>query len=185
MSEASVTEIWKDVPGYDGRYQVSDQGRVRSVDREVEAANRWGGVNVRRYKGRIIRQRSDGQGRMRVTLGLRGPTPLVHQLVMRAFVGPYPEGCEIAHWDGNASNNRLTNLRYTTRTDNHADKKRHGTQPQGEQSAMAKLIASQVLEIRRRYDAGEGPEKIHKDMALDCNSRHVSRIGLRQRWRHL
>jgi len=106
-------EIWKDVPGYEGRYQVSDLGNVRSVDRYVDCG--YGGR--RRYKGKALHPGARPSGHTTVALGKRNSAS-VHRLVMLAFVGPCPAGHEVLHDDHNPANNALTNLRYGTRSEN-------------------------------------------------------------------
>lgn len=119
-------ENWKPVPGYEGRYEVSDQGRVRSLDRMGRA-----GMHASRiYRGKLLRQSSGDYGRRTVSLHSgteAGRSRTVHALVLEAFVGPRPEGAEACHGDGDASNNHLDNLRWDTHEANEADKKSHGT----------------------------------------------------------
>lgn len=96
-------------------------------------------------------------GYIRVNLRDNGrrKNALVHRLVLEAFVGPSPtEEHESRHLDGNASNNRLSNLRWGTSAENEADKKRHGTSPVGENHPHAKLTDQQVKEIRDMYKSG-------------------------------
>jgi len=116
-----VTE-WKDIPGYEGFYQVSDQGQVKSVERI--------GVNGTFVPERILRPDTANPGRYeRVTL-FGGPSRQrcqVHRLVMLAFIGPCPEGLECCHNDGHPGNNALSNLRYDTKSANARDRRRHGS----------------------------------------------------------
>lgn len=119
------SEQWAPIPGYVGLYEVSDQGRVRSVDRFIEYAN-----GTRRFrKGRPMR--GGTQGRYRTVLlspgGGKVRNHTVHSLVLAAFVGPRPEGMDVCHGDGDCTNNRLDNLRYDTREANVEDMRRHGS----------------------------------------------------------
>ncbi|MCC8103685.1 MAG: HNH endonuclease [Clostridiales bacterium] len=117
-----MAEIWKDIPGYEGEYQVSDMGRVKSLDRKIVQRSRWGTDFERTITGRILRP---GQfcknGHVSVVLKHGGIGKPVHQLVMRAFVGEPPEGMEVRHINGNPKDNRLENLCYGTRTENILD----------------------------------------------------------------
>lgn len=109
-------EQWKDIPGYEGRYQVSDQGRVRSLDRFVRLVAH--GVETKRLaRGKVLRPAPSPSGHLCVSLG-RGSTKQVHALVALAFIGPRPENHEVLHLDHNPANNALTNLRYGTRAEN-------------------------------------------------------------------
>lgn len=117
-------ERWLPIPGYEGYYEVSDLGRVRSVPRIVPHA-----VAPLTIRGRIMCTCKSRGGHLRVTLARGGKTVTrsVHALVLAAFVGPRPEGLEGCHGDGDPSNNRLSNLRWDTTSNNHLDAVRHGT----------------------------------------------------------
>lgn len=145
-----MTEIWKDVPGFEGAYQVSDQGRVRSLDRYVERRAKYC-THKKWQQGRLLplaRSKSHGycQAFLQKEGGRKGM--LVHRIVMAAFIGPAPLDMEVCHNDGDKSNNALANLRYDTRASNHADKRRHGTSRQGEKSHLAKLTQQQAEQVR-------------------------------------
>lgn len=116
-----MAEIWKDIPGFEGLYQVSDQGRVRSVDRKIPAMSRHGTRHLRTYKGKILRPGRLSSGHLSVVLGHGAAGVTIHSLVMLAFVGPCPAGTEICHNDRNPENNHLSNLRYDTRASNLKD----------------------------------------------------------------
>jgi len=118
----STSETWKPVVGYEGSYEVSDQGRVRSLDRFVITR---GGVR-KRTKGKILRTSVMNMGYLQVSLG-RAKKVTVHRLVLEAFVGPAPEGSEACHYpDPDRSNSALSNLRWRTRSDNIRDCIGHG-----------------------------------------------------------
>lgn len=109
-------ELWKDIQGYDGKYQVSTLGRVRSVKRTV--------INSRgrkqSFKETILRPDHAPNGYERVGLYDKGRLKhrRVAKLVYEAFVGPVPEGLEIDHLNGNNTDNRLENLRVCTHKEN-------------------------------------------------------------------
>ena len=116
-------EVWKDIPGYEGKYQASTEGRIRSLDFEVNGICHFTGKSfTRRIKGKILRPgRYCKSGHVSVILGRGTSGKPVHQLVMRTFVGNPPEGEEVLHINGKPDDNRLANLRYGTRTDNILD----------------------------------------------------------------
>jgi hypothetical protein len=117
-------ERWLAVVGWEGLYEVSDLGRVRSLPRRgTVQPNRW-------YGGKILKpQPVNESGHLCVTLCRDGvdTKALVHRLVMAAFAGPCPEGEEVRHLDGDPSDNRLIRLAYGTRTQNNLDAVEHGT----------------------------------------------------------
>lgn len=110
-------EIWKDIPGHEGRYQVSDLGNVRSVDHRVRLVTRQAGETTRRVPGKLLRPGPSRSGHLSVAIG-KGNSRMVHQLVMLAFVGPCPARHEVLHLNHNPADNRLVNLRYGTRSEN-------------------------------------------------------------------
>ena len=117
-------ELWKDIPGYEGRYQASDQGRVRSVERRVRLVAH-GVETTRLARGKVLRPAPSSSGHLLVVLG-RGNTQSVHAAVALAFIGPRPEKTDVAHKDGDPTNNAPKNLRYATRSENNQDKVLHG-----------------------------------------------------------
>jgi hypothetical protein len=114
-----VTERWLPVSDYEGLYEVSDQGRVRSLTHQTPKGIRYG----RRLKVPLR------NGYPRVGLYREGVqvTRMVHDLVTAAFLGPRPEGTEVRHLDGNPQNATRTNLAYGTHGENQFDQVRHGT----------------------------------------------------------
>ena len=118
-------ERWKLVTGYAGIYEVSNHGRVRSVDRTVTRSD----GQVHRYKGNILRTPLNQRGYQVVNLCIHGKCQVrtVHSLVAETFIGPRPEGMEVCHNDGRKTNNHVDNIRYGTSSENKLDNVRHGT----------------------------------------------------------
>ena len=138
-------EEWRPVLDYEGRYEVSDAGRVRSL------------LTIRGQTGRDLSMASLKHGYQGVGLCKNGTrrSALVHRLVLGAFVGRCPNGCEGSHLDGNPGNNSIGNLRWETKAENEQRKIRHRSTKHGELSPLAKLTNEDVLEMRRRRTAGE------------------------------
>lgn len=117
-------EQWRPVVGFEGSYEVSNHGRVRSLPRYVNSK-----YCQRRIPGKILTPFAKTYGHLAVHLsaGKRRVNRHIHRLVMEAFVGPCPDGMECCHNNGDASDNRLTNLRWDTSASNTADVTAHGT----------------------------------------------------------
>lgn len=120
-------EIWKPIAGYEGIYEVSNMGRVRSVDRVVTAKDPWGNTTDFHRKGIIMKPGPHPCGYKLVRLGKDQKSHTVHKLVAENFIGPRPEGMQIRHLDGSRNNNRADNLAYGSAIDNANDSKAHGT----------------------------------------------------------
>lgn len=146
-------ETWKSVIGYEGLYEVSSQGQVRSIDRTVP----HGRSGTLTLKGRIRTQYTDDAGRKSVNLSKarKTRTHRVHNLVALAFIGPVPDSMEVCHGNGDAGDNRPENLRYDTSTENAADRERHGTWNIGTRNGQAVLTETDVRAIRGRIRLGE------------------------------
>lgn len=140
-------ERWMPVTGFEGRYEVSDLGRVRSLILNTRHGERP------RAAPKILRAGPTGNGYRQVVLCRPGKKQarLLHCVVLEAFVGPAPEGTEAAHDDGVRTNCRLSNLGWKTHRENVADKVRHGTRQVGERGSNAVLTREQVIHIRRSY----------------------------------
>jgi hypothetical protein len=177
-----VIEEWRAIPGFEGAYEVSDLGNVRSVDRWVTFVRRGRQVSLF-YKSQTLARAPHPGGYVLVHLykDQVRKALTVHKAVMAAFVGPRPAGLEILHGDDDKANCRLDNLKYGTRAQNIAEAVERGTTARGERSAQAKLTATEVLEIRRR--AGEPQE--HLAQEFGCTFSNISAIQLRKSWRHV
>lgn len=149
VPDAGEPERWLPVGGYEGLYEVSDLGRVRSFH-----AGRGKGK-----RGGLLRPAPTGvYAHLCVVLcqGGESHTRLVHHLVLEAFVGPRPDGMEALHGPGGALDNRLVNLSWGTKSENQGrDRVRDGTSNRGERQWQSKLTEADVIECRRRYAAGE------------------------------
>jgi hypothetical protein len=122
-----MTEIWRDVVGFEDAYQVSNMGRVKSKSRVVVmSASHKSAAHLSRRKGRMLKPGKASNGYFTVALG-RGNSRTIHSLVAEAFIGPCPDGHEVLHIDGTRTNNCADNLRYGTRRENIMDAVRHGS----------------------------------------------------------
>ncbi|MFC5353516.1 NUMOD4 domain-containing protein [Azospirillum himalayense] len=176
-------EIWRDVVGHAGFYQVSSLGRVRSVARMVRVSAGRGCAYDRPVRERILRS-TVSHGYPSVTLW-RGHVPRVervHCLVLEAFVGPRPDGFYGCHRDDVRTNNSLENLYWGSPTENCADKIALGNQPRGSRIPWSKLSEQDVASIRAlRGKASQ--EAIGKLFGVPQS--RVSRIVNGECWRHV
>lgn len=115
-----MTEVWKPIDGYEGIYQVSSLGRVRSLDRTVQSTSKNGKCYHVSLKGRILAQSDAGKGYLKVGLRKNGEIEerYVHRLVAFAFVEGYRKGFVINHKDEDKHNNRADNLEWITQKEN-------------------------------------------------------------------
>lgn len=138
-----MTEIWKAVVGFEGYYEVSSLGRVRSLDR-IDALGRH-------KPGRVLKTSPRGRGYLALSLKVRGrqTNRTVHSMVLTAFRGERPFRREGAHNNGVKTDNRLSNLAWKTRAENDEDKVKHGTDRRGRRHPLARISETAVKELRQ------------------------------------
>lgn len=144
----ALPEEWRPVIDWEGFYEVSDLGRVRSKSRIVNTVD----GRVRRWPGRILRAAANRAGGYPQAFLVRpGARQLcyVHRLVLLTFVGRPPEKHVACHFDGNRTNNHLSNLRWGSETDNAFDKVRHGRHPAAQKTHCVRghLLALPNLKV--------------------------------------
>ena len=161
---------WRDVPGYEGHYQVSRAGQVYSLKRH-----------------RLLAQVEGERGYLTVNLYRNGRPEhcLVHRLVAAAFLGPIPPGYQVNHVDADKSNNRLTNLEIVTPEENRAHAARCGLLRdfKGEANIRAKLTEGKVRDIRRLREEGMRVQEIA--WRFQVSERVVRLICRRKLWGHV
>lgn len=175
-------EVWAPIPDYEGIYEASSFGRIRSLDRMVTLRHRNGKLMQRLKKGRVLAPGIGVHGYQNVALseGGNAVSKSVHVLVAAAFLGPRPDGLDVAHGNGCRTDNRIDNLRYASRTENIHEQFTHGTKPVGEDCPNAKLSNEDVLEIVRLRRSGIGPGAIGRQFGVP--SYHVSHIMSGRQW---
>lgn len=179
----SDKEIWKDIEGYEGYYQVSNFGNVKSLDRVIEHL-RFGFCQ---RKGGLRRLSTDSDGYHRVGLYKdgKGKHFFVHRLVAQAFI-PNPESKpEVNHINAVKTDNNVSNLEWVTNIENitHAiDAGTHNNR--GERHGKSKLKESDVLEIRHRYSKGN-VTKSELAIEYSVNRRIIYGIVKGLSWKHI
>lgn len=117
-------KTWKDIPGFEGQYQVSTCGEVKSLERKVTYVKN-GVLRGHTVRGRVLKPYVTPQGYSRVVVG--GSLELVHRLVAKTFI-PNPHNHPfVLHWDDDPRNSCVENLRWGTQADNMQDSIRNGT----------------------------------------------------------
>lgn len=120
MKSTEASEVWRPVVGWEGAYEVSSLGRVRSLDRVI-VTRRY----KRRMSGRILTPSIDKNGYL--FFSIRKKNVKLHRVVCEAFHGNPPQGLSVVrHLNGDPGDNRPSNLMWGTRKENSADTKRHG-----------------------------------------------------------
>lgn len=179
--ENTTTEEWRAVVGYEGFYEVSDLGRVRSLDRIKR--------NGKRARGKILRTPlSEGYPCCNLVRGGKQILNRVHRLVAAAFVEkPSDEASTVNHKDFDRTNNRPDNLEWLSHGDNmrhaHAANRCAGRRVYTRGKDYRRLEADTVREIRRRYASGETARSLCA--AFDLSHPHVYRIVNRVVWKKL
>ena len=156
-------EHWLPIPWTNGFYEVSDLGRVRSLDRTYERSN---GRPFTAFGRLLPIHWSDGYLRVRLNVPGFPKWHTVHKLVMETFVGPRPEGCVIRHKDGVPTNCALSNLQYGTNAENQQDRKEHGT---WHDKTEKRLEDAQIVQMRTRRAAGEMLKVLAKDFEVSMS----------------
>lgn len=170
-----MTEEWRDIPGYEGKYQASTLGRIRSLDRRVRTVAH-GTEATRPIKGRVLRPwRVGNSGHVGVDLGCEARAVPVHKLVALTFIGPRPEGMEICHNDGDPTNNAVSNLRYDTRSENVRDILRTG-------GRFGKLNLKDVDKIRELQEEGAKRSEIAKLFGISVRAVSSIKAGETYAW---
>ncbi len=149
-------EQWKDIQGYEGLYQVSNEGRVRGLDRNINSPHE----STRRIRGKVLIPKKCTKGRyLQQAMCKEGIVKyiLIHRMVAFAFIEGYFEGAEVNHINGDRYNNSVDNLEWCHRSYNiqhsYNTGLRIGTVLTREQCHLSKLSseeAQQVIELRLR-----------------------------------
>lgn len=167
---AAQAEVWMPIDGYVGLYEVSNLGRVRSLQPPRGDGIMRGDVDRYGYR-RVLLARDGGKVRFKV-----------HRLVCQAFHGEAPDGHEVGHLDGDKSNNCAANLAWVTRSENSLHKAVHGVRYvghskgglPGSKNPHAKLSADQVRELRSKAANGQSGRALAREYGI--TSGNASRI---------
>ncbi len=181
-------EIWKPVAGYEGFYEVSSLGRVRSLGRTVKACD----GTRRKLKGKVLAGSLPRAGRHGKIVSMYGgqnrpsySSRYVSHLVWESFIGPRRSGWVIVRTNGDMRDDRVENLRETTQswlTKNNFDTGKLKAL-QGSKSPCSKLTEAQVLRVRKIYPKVKSLAVVAKMFGINFTT--VSLIVNRKRWTHI
>lgn len=171
-----MQEIWKDIPEYEGLYQVSNMGRVKSF-------HKWRG-----HKEYITNGHPNRDGYMKVDMrkGKDRQVKSIHTLVLNTFLGIIPDR-DCNHINGIKSDNRLENLEYCTKSENvtHAYKSLGKISTlRGENNWTSKLTHNDVRKIKELYATGEYFQREIGKM-FNVTQANISLIIKGRNWKHL
>lgn len=168
------TEAWNPLVGFEGRYEVSNLGRMRTLS-----------MYRRSGTGRVLRPWSTSRGYLSVSLRTPGGrrSVSVHRAVLAAFVGPCPVGMEVAHGNGNKQDNRLSNLRYATPRENIRDREAHGRTARGSRNGSATLDEAVARTIWKLRESGLSAEEVAHLACVSGDA--VGAIWRGETWRHV
>lgn len=177
-----TTEIWKPVVGYEGLYEVSNLGNVKSVDKVVQTKR-----GSRHYPERRLSEWVDHKNYKTVLLCKNGKqrTTKVHRIVAEAFIENPLGYKQINHIDCDKRNNNVSNLEWCNNSRNQKHAYEHGlnTPRQGELNGGHKLVEKQVIEIRRLYDKGVDVSELSKRYCV--TKTQIRRIVNYKSWKYL
>jgi len=186
MYEKTTKERWKPIKGYVGSYEVSNLGRIRSLDRFVKTK----GAGKRLIKGKLLKRKPEQDGYQRIQLYQKQKyiNRYVHCLAMETFVGPCPEGQQVLHLTPvlGGGGDELSNLRYGSATCNMAFKYDDGTNIRGEKSSRAKLSKHDAITIKyvwKMLDLKYTRAELGR--LLGVKERTISAVLSGQNWKHI
>jgi hypothetical protein len=179
MTAKVQDEEWRPCPRYEGRYEVSSLGRIRSLAR-IETSTR----GIRRVPACILNPMKNVDGYLQVSLRIEGrlKTARLHRLIALAFHGDKqnPLHKEVAHLDNDRANARADNLKWVSRAENLSHRLLHGTDDRGEKHSSAKLTDAAVREIR----ATPGVRRALAEK-FGVSPHTIDDVRSGKRWRHV
>lgn len=164
-TNAPSAESWTPAPGWEGLYEVSNHGQVRSIDRNVYTKK---GAFLRRMKGKLLKVH-EAAGYPSVCLTHQGKTHMVrpYHLVAKAFIGPSPgpiggrpDQWQINHKNGDRWDCRAENLEWVTGRQNRAHAELNGLKAMGASHGRALVNEKDVRDIRERYAVVPEPRRV-------------------------
>lgn len=182
-----MEEIWKDIPGYEGAYQASTHGRIKSLDRICPQGG-YKLVKNNLIKGKILKLGIHRDGYLKTFLSKKGNKKCftVHRLIALTFLGPRPIAYATGHLNGNRKDNRIENLKYVTYKENSSHLSLHGTLLFGTKHPRAKFTEEMVTKLRSEYRPGrKGPSSVFLSKKYNLPVSSVRNVVYRLNWKHI
>ena len=180
-------EIWKPLRGYEGLYEVSNKGRIKSLPRNYLRKRKGRKDHIVKVKGKVLKQcvGTTGYYIIRIRKDKKCKTKKVHRLIAKTFL-PEIKGCNIVnHIDGNRLNNSIENLEWTTHQGNSDNAIERGSiDMKGSKHYFAKLTEQDVIQIRELWRSGNYTQVEIANM-FNVGRKNITKIVNRQRWTHI
>jgi hypothetical protein len=178
--DTNLTEIWLPIKDYEGFYEVSNLGRVRSVSRIVKHSRGGGKIVLG-----DIKSTSSTRGHLRVHLYKHGVTKsfFVHRLVAIAFIPNHENKPSINHINCVRGDNRVENLEWCTSQENENHKKSLGRQAKGTKIGLSKLNDDAVRYIRKNYIKGKNTRELAEKFGVAVTQ--IKCVARRLTWKHI
>lgn len=182
----SHEEIWKDIPGFEGFYQASTLGRIRSLDRTFKGERLGKPCNVTK-KGRILKPYPTRCKYLLVDI--RDKTISAHRIIAITFLGPIPKGAIVMHKNNIKTDNRVCNLKYGTYSQNtidaikdrlyvHGRTGKHGRDnPQSKRVNQLDLLGNLIATFESTADAGRALNIPQSSISNTCLGRNKTSGG--------
>ncbi len=178
MRQPTTKHSWADIEGFEGFYQISASGRVKSVTRVVNGRT----YHTRNMKISVQRQGYLGLGLHREGVGT---SVLIHRLIAQAFIPNPNKLAEVLHIDGNKRNNCIDNLVWASKSDVQKNNWEKGfmnsmNHSRGEHRHMAKLTNKKVQEILKSADS---TQQLAKQYGVSIST--IKKVRQRRTWVHI
>lgn len=178
-----MQEEWRPVIGFEGYYEVSNVGRVRSLDRTIiRSASRTRKEYAARLKGKVLKQARNTHGYSIVSLRKNATVKSVHRLVAEAFIEKEPGKDLINHIDGNKSNNKTDNLEWCTNKENQLHAMRClGAKPGSYQNKPVRCVENGEV-FENSLKAAKGVRYIAGNIRMAANPKYPRKTCMGYHW---